>query len=150
MLFVVMYDMPTLNKKLLTHYIHLYELPLKNLNKAICALCSHVNIWLLIQAKLIEVERAQKWLKMIKAWDKYFPGEKVYHCDFIILLWGLWLSGRALASGAKGPEFEPPPGLRWCGRQALLTLAVYSVHSFNVFLVLKVGQMLYRACVHCS
>ena len=30
--------------------------------------------------------------------------------------WGLWLSGRALASGAVGPEFEPPPGHGWCGR----------------------------------
>ena len=50
---------------------------------------------------------------------------------------GLWLSGRALASGAGGPEFEPPPGHRYCGRQASLTLVVYSIHSFNVFLVLK-------------
>ena len=35
------------------------------------------------------------------------------------------------------PEFDPPPGHGWYGRQASLTLAVYSVHSFNVFLVLK-------------
>ena len=28
----------------------------------------------------------------------------------ITALGGLWLSGRALASGAEGPEFEPPPG----------------------------------------
>ena len=50
------------------------------------------------------------------------------------------LSGRALASGVGGPEFEPPPEHRWCGRQASLTLAVYSVYSSNVFLVLKVSQ----------
>ncbi|KAK3097429.1 hypothetical protein FSP39_009575, partial [Pinctada imbricata] len=29
------------------------------------------------KAKLLEVERTQKWLKMIKSWEKYFPGEKV-------------------------------------------------------------------------
>ena len=33
---------------------------------------------------------------------------------------------------------------------ALLTLNVYSIHSFNVFLVLKVGQRLNRAYVHCK
>ena len=51
--------------------------------------------------------------------------------------------------GPVGPGIEPPPGHRSCGRQASLTLAVYSVHSFKVFLILKVGQKLYRAYVHC-
>ena len=32
---------------------------------------------LLLQAKQLEVERTQKWLKMRSSWDKYFPGEKV-------------------------------------------------------------------------
>ena len=29
------------------------------------------------QLKGIEMERTQKWLKMIKQWDKYYPGVKV-------------------------------------------------------------------------
>ncbi|XP_046353956.1 USP6 N-terminal-like protein isoform X2 [Haliotis rufescens] len=29
------------------------------------------------KAKTLEIERTQKWLKMLKSWDKYFPGEKL-------------------------------------------------------------------------
>ena len=54
---------------------------------------------------------------------------------------GLLLRGRALALEPIGPGIEPPPGHGWCGRQASLTLAVYNVHSFKIFLIFKVGQM---------
>lgn len=33
--------------------------------------------FLLDKAKQVEAERTQKWLKMTKAWDKYYGGEKV-------------------------------------------------------------------------
>ena len=79
---------------------------------------------------------------------------------FLLLCWtvfyeikqeagGPWLSGRSLASGLVGPGIEPLPGYGWCGRQASLTIALYRVHSLKVFLILKVGQQLHRAYVHC-
>ena len=38
----------------------------------------HVDIdFILFQAKQLEIERTQKWLKMLKQWKKYFPSEKV-------------------------------------------------------------------------
>ena len=30
-----------------------------------------------VQQRATELERTQKWVKMTKKWDKYFPGEKV-------------------------------------------------------------------------
>ena len=59
------------------------------------------------------------------------------HVLRMLELGGPWLSGRALASGSVGSEFNPPPGHGWCGRQASLTLAMYSVFSSYVSLVLK-------------
>ena len=50
--------------------------------------------------------------------------------------WGP-VSQRSITSGAVGLKFNPLPGHGWCSRQASLTLAVYSVQSFNMFLVLK-------------
>jgi len=35
--------------------------------------------WLLFtyQAQQVELQRTKKWVKMIRKWDKYYPGEKV-------------------------------------------------------------------------
>ena len=44
-----------------------------------CTCCeSVVFVWL--QQRVTELERTQKWVKMTKKWDKYFPGEKVRCC----------------------------------------------------------------------
>ena len=62
---------------------------------------------------------------------------------------GLQLSDWALASGAVGSEFEPRE--HGCfGRQTSLIIALYSVYSSNVFLLLEDDQKLYKACVHCK
>ena len=38
----------------------------------VCVLCMYV-----LQAKAVERERTAKWLKMMKHWERYFPGDKV-------------------------------------------------------------------------
>jgi len=40
-------------------------------------LCGCVYVVICLQAKQMERERTQKWWKMIKHWNKYWPGDKV-------------------------------------------------------------------------